>query len=189
MTTYDIEGLATSLSISGSATQITAGEEVTLHGTLRSSTGGRIPSATVILERRAGANGDWEVVRVVPAEDGHVVARLAADAERRLPLEVRGPPPGRGHGLPDVPGDGRRHAGSDPDQTDPTPTPDPTPDPRRHRIRRRHQTQTETHGPTPTPPRPAGDPDTHPHSHCHCRLPPSDPADQEPTPTCVGARC
>lgn len=75
--TYDIEGLATSLSMAGSAAQVTAGQEVTLHGVLRSSTGTRIPSATVILQRRTNPGDPWEVVRVVSADGEEVVARLA----------------------------------------------------------------------------------------------------------------
>jgi hypothetical protein len=74
VTTFDIEGLATSLTITGSSFVVHPGEQVTLHGTLGST--GPIAHTTVILERRDLPGGTWENVRVVPVGETGAVARL-----------------------------------------------------------------------------------------------------------------
>lgn len=124
VTTYDIEGLATSLTISGSATTIAAGEQVTVRGALRSSTGGRIRSATVILERRFSSGGSWENIRVVSAGDPDAVARLipAQSAVYRWRFVDR--PLAEGTVSPTF-----KVTLVPEESDDPTPTPEPTPTP------------------------------------------------------------
>lgn len=69
VTTYDLEGLTTTTTMGGGSTQsIVAGEQVTLTGTLRDGSGGRLPEATVILEAQQFGDGDFRTVEVVPAD-------------------------------------------------------------------------------------------------------------------------
>lgn len=63
---YDLEGLETHVSISGSASTVHAGDSVTLTGALRDSTGARVPGGVLVLEERVGT-GDWTPVRVMDA--------------------------------------------------------------------------------------------------------------------------
>lgn len=67
VTTYDLEGLATSLSISGSATSIEEGEPVTLTARLRDQSGERVPGAMVVLEARPAGAAAFETEAVLPA--------------------------------------------------------------------------------------------------------------------------
>jgi len=75
VTTYDLEGLATALTIAASQAAVNAGDPVTVHGALYTSGSVPIPHATVILERRTDS-GTWENIRVVPVGDGDPVAKI-----------------------------------------------------------------------------------------------------------------
>ncbi|WP_243056659.1 cell envelope integrity protein TolA [Nocardioides sp. SR21] len=61
VTTYDLEGLTTSTSISGPDGAIDAGQEVTLRGAVVDNTGAAIPGARLVLESQ-GPNGGWSLV-------------------------------------------------------------------------------------------------------------------------------
>jgi hypothetical protein len=76
VTTYDLEGLATWLTIASSDVVVRAGQTVTISGGLATSNGASIAHATVILERRDLGSGQWENIRVVDAEDGTPAARI-----------------------------------------------------------------------------------------------------------------
>lgn len=178
VTTYDLEGLYTWLSISASPLVLRSGEEVTLRGNLTTSNGAPIAHATVILERLNDRTGTWENIRVVAAEDGSPVAKLTPtqSAFYRWRFVDRPLAEGSTSGVFVVtvlqPGD------PVPVPTPPTPSPDettppPTPDP-------------ETPAPDPTTdpsPSDGGTPDPEPSSS------PSDPPStiedetEGPTPT------
>ena len=72
VTTYDIEGLRTMVTIAARE-QVREGDEVTLTGRLRTDTGTPVPHATMILEKRAPGADRW--TRVLVAEVGQGVAR------------------------------------------------------------------------------------------------------------------
>ena len=61
VTTYDLEGLTTTTSISGPQGAIEVGQEVTLHGAVVDNTGAPVPSARLVLEAQ-GPNGGWQLV-------------------------------------------------------------------------------------------------------------------------------
>ncbi|WP_205472714.1 hypothetical protein [Nocardioides sp. SYSU D00038] len=65
-TTYDLEGLRTTLGIASTRAAVTAGEEVRVDGGLEVH-GGSLPFATVILERRAWGETAWTPIRVADA--------------------------------------------------------------------------------------------------------------------------
>src|SRR3954468_22895906 len=73
VTTYDLEGLRTSVTIAG---QPSATGDVTITGRLRSGTGDPIPLATMILERRDADGRVWRPVQVAEAKDGVVEATV-----------------------------------------------------------------------------------------------------------------
>ena len=68
VTTYDLEGLATSTTMSASAGQVVAGEGVTLAGALRDSSGARLARATMLLEAKPFGAEAFQTVQVVPAD-------------------------------------------------------------------------------------------------------------------------
>ncbi|WP_126688209.1 hypothetical protein [Nocardioides ferulae] len=68
VTTYDLEGLATSATMTASAAQVVAGEGVTLAGALRDSAGARLSRATMILEAKPYAADEFQTVQVMPAD-------------------------------------------------------------------------------------------------------------------------
>jgi hypothetical protein len=170
VTTFDIEGLAPSLSITGSSVVVHPGAQVTLHGALGST--GPIARATVILERRDLPGGTWETVRVVPVVDTVVVARLNPTRTALYRWRFVDRPLAEGTVsqpflvtvLPVDPGE-------------PTPTPTPP-------------TTTPTPEPTPTPtlPPPPSDPSAPPTPEptpepTQPEAPPSPSASAEPTPS------
>ncbi|GAA4376297.1 hypothetical protein [Nocardioides caricicola] len=61
VTTYDLEGLTTTTSISGPNGVIDPGQEVTLHGAVVDNTGAPLPGARLVLEAQ-GENGAWTLV-------------------------------------------------------------------------------------------------------------------------------
>jgi hypothetical protein len=61
VTTYDLEGLTTSTSISGPDGAIDLGESVTLRGSVTDSSGAPVPDARLVLETQ-GPNGGWSFV-------------------------------------------------------------------------------------------------------------------------------
>lgn len=68
VTTYDLEGLTTSTSISGPDGAIDAGQEVTLHGSVVDSNGSPVPGARLVLESQ-GPNGGWTLVEGADGAD------------------------------------------------------------------------------------------------------------------------
>lgn len=60
VTTYDLEGLRTSTTITGSADRVQEGRPVTLTGTVTVE-GGTLPSTRLVLEEQQ-ADGDWAIV-------------------------------------------------------------------------------------------------------------------------------
>ena len=77
-TRYDLEGLATTTSIEGSAREVRKGEEVRLTGRLRLGQGDRLRSGTLMLESRPADGGAFAVEQVVDAagaQDPTVVVR------------------------------------------------------------------------------------------------------------------
>jgi hypothetical protein len=102
-TTYDLEGLSTSISASVSKARVDAGDRVTVTGTLSTSTGDPLGRSTMILESRTGS-GAWEQVEVVtlrgatatatvtPEEDTsyrwRFVDRPLADGATSVPVDV-----------------------------------------------------------------------------------------------------
>ena len=77
MTTYDVEGLRTLVSISREPGG--PDDEVTLTGRLRTVTGDPIPHATMILERRDPDSRVWKPVLVAEARNGIVRATVQPD--------------------------------------------------------------------------------------------------------------
>ena len=69
ITTYDLEGLATTTEIAGSQHQVAAGDPVTLTGQVRHGRGDRLRRATLMLESKPAGGRDFEVVGVYPAAD------------------------------------------------------------------------------------------------------------------------
>src|SRR6478735_1265270 len=74
VTTYDLEGLTTTTSISGPDGAIDAGQEVTLHGSVADNTGAPLAGARLVLESQ-GPNGGWTLVE---GADGTDVALTVA---------------------------------------------------------------------------------------------------------------
>jgi hypothetical protein len=68
VTTYDLEGLKTVTTISGSATKINKGDPVTLSGSVVDTTGAQVPGARLVLQRKA-ANGTWQTIKGVDGGD------------------------------------------------------------------------------------------------------------------------
>ena len=66
VTTYDLEGLATSTSISGPNGAVDAGQQVTLRGAVVDQAGAPVPGARLVLEAQ-GAGGGWNLVEGVDA--------------------------------------------------------------------------------------------------------------------------
>jgi|tagenome__1003787_1003787.scaffolds.fasta_scaffold20970432_1 hypothetical protein len=79
VTTYDLEGLRTSVTIASS--RASTGGEVTITGRLRTETGDPIPFATMILERREPDSTQWKSVRVAEVQGG--VAHATVQASER----------------------------------------------------------------------------------------------------------
>jgi hypothetical protein len=77
VTTYDLEGLRTSVTIT-SAPASSSGE-VTVTGRLHTETGDPIPFATMILERREPDSRAWKPVRVADVKDGVARATVRGD--------------------------------------------------------------------------------------------------------------
>jgi hypothetical protein len=79
VTTYDLEGLRTVVSISRDRVDADADGEVTITGRLRTETGDPIPHATMILERRNPDSKVWKPVLVAEVRNGGVSATVPAD--------------------------------------------------------------------------------------------------------------
>lgn len=77
VTTYDIEGLRTLVSISRE--HVGRDDEVTITGRLRTMTGDPIPHATMVLERRTPGSKVWKPVLVADASNGGVRATVQVD--------------------------------------------------------------------------------------------------------------
>ena len=147
VTTYDLEGLTTWLSIDAAPRVVQAGEEVTIRGNLNTSNGAPFSFATVILERLDDHTGTWENIRVVDASDGTAVAKLnpAKSAFYRWRFVDRP----LAEGSASAPFVVTVIAPGEPTPTTPaTPTPTPTPTP----------TQTPTLPVPPSTPTPTPDP-------------------------------
>jgi hypothetical protein len=69
VTTYDVEGLRTLVSISQEPDR-SNGDEVTITGRLSTMTGDPIPHATMVLERRLPGSREWKPVAVADVERG-----------------------------------------------------------------------------------------------------------------------
>lgn len=69
-TTYDLEGLATGLSIASRSTTLVAGESVRIDGTLSATGEATVPHATAVLEKLTADATDWAPVRVADAAGG-----------------------------------------------------------------------------------------------------------------------
>ncbi len=74
VTTYDVEGLRTLVSISRELTA--SDDEVTITGQLRTMTGDPIPHATMVLERRNPGSRVWKQVLVADVRNGVVRATV-----------------------------------------------------------------------------------------------------------------
>jgi hypothetical protein len=77
VTTYDLEGLRTSVTIA--AGRVSGDGEVTVTGRLRTETGDPIPFATMILERRDPGSRQWKQVQVASVDDGVAQATVRVD--------------------------------------------------------------------------------------------------------------
>jgi hypothetical protein len=81
VTTYDVEGLRTRVTISTDRSAVGPGAPVTLTGRLSTQTGDRVPHATLILEERRPGSPLW--TRVVVAPVGPDGARAQVEPEGR----------------------------------------------------------------------------------------------------------
>ena len=79
VTTYDLEGLRTSVTISSQ--RVPTRGDVTITGRLQTETGDPIPFATMILERREPDSRQWKPVEVADVQGG--VARATVPAGER----------------------------------------------------------------------------------------------------------
>ncbi len=77
VTTYDVEGLRTVISIDRKPGD--TDDEVTITGELRTVTGDPIPHATMVLERRLPTSKVWKPVAVAPVEKGIARATVTTD--------------------------------------------------------------------------------------------------------------
>jgi hypothetical protein len=155
VTTYDLEGLATSTSIDGPSGSVDAGTPVTLRGDL-SVIGGDLGPARLVLERRT-AHGGWAIVQGVDTVAGQpveltvrpdatttyrweLVDRPLAEGSASAPLtvQVNGSPGGSG-GPSDQPAPSQQ------------PTPSQSPTPSSHPTPSQHPTPSSTPKPTSTP--------------------------------------
>lgn len=75
--TFDLEGLATTTSISGTAA-VPAGEPARLTGSLRDQAGARVPRATLLLEQRTSDDQPWRTVFRGPDDSDPVVVDASA---------------------------------------------------------------------------------------------------------------
>lgn len=76
-TTYDLEGVDTSLDITVGRTQAPRGAKVPFVAHLRTDRGADVPDSTVILERRVEGASTWEAVATAPAGGGPVTVQIA----------------------------------------------------------------------------------------------------------------
>lgn len=143
VTTYDLEGLDTWLSIDASDRIVKPGQPVTLRGDLHTSNGHPIDHATVILERHDPLTGRWENIRVVDVGARGPVAQI--EPTRTAYYRWRFVDRPLAEGATSAPFVVAVLDAGDPTPTDPTPTPTPTPDP----------TTPEPTTPTPTLPTPS----------------------------------
>ncbi len=85
-TTYDLEGYTSNIEISGSHSQISVGEEVTLHGVLRDGADRSVPRGLLVLEQSTGG-GEFTPVegaaRAATDGDPSVTVRPDVDTEYR----------------------------------------------------------------------------------------------------------
>lgn len=78
VTTYDVEALRTSVTISTTRGPGRGGP-VTVEGLLRTGTGDPVPNATMILERRLPDSARWRPVLVADVEHGRALATVPGD--------------------------------------------------------------------------------------------------------------
>jgi hypothetical protein len=78
VTTYDVEALRTTVTISASG-ETKDGSEVTLTGQLATGTGDPVPHATLVLERRSSERSGWQPVLVADVEHGIARATVPGD--------------------------------------------------------------------------------------------------------------
>jgi hypothetical protein len=78
VTTYDVEGLQTQVTIAREPGR-SDDDEVTIIGRLRTLTGDPIPHATMVLERRDPGSKVWEPVQVADVSNGGVRATVRND--------------------------------------------------------------------------------------------------------------
>jgi hypothetical protein len=125
VTTYDIEGLRTMVTIAAEHEKVREGDAVTITGRLSTDTGTPVPHPTMILEKRESRSGRWtpvlvadvknDVARATVKPDGptqyrwRFVDRPLADGATSMPLLLDVVPPVPTH------------------EPDPTPTPSPSP--------------------------------------------------------------
>jgi len=83
VTTYDLEGLTTTTTISGPDGAIDAGQEVTLHGSVLDNTGAPLTDARLVLESQ-GPNGDWSLVEGADGADVAVTVAPEVTTTYRL---------------------------------------------------------------------------------------------------------
>lgn len=81
VTTYDIEGLRTAVTIEADRPVVEPGQPVTISGRLSTETGDRVPHASMVLEQRRVGTPTWTPVLVAPVgPDG---ARAQVEPEER----------------------------------------------------------------------------------------------------------
>jgi hypothetical protein len=76
VTTYDVEGLRTRVTIAADRLVVDEGDAVTLTGRLRTETGDPVPHATLILEQRRAGSSRWTPVLVAPVGRDGARARV-----------------------------------------------------------------------------------------------------------------
>lgn len=77
VSTFDLEGLATTTSIGLGRDHVEAGETVRLTGAVRDQSGNRVPGATLLLEQRTAGDAAWRPVRVAGNGSAPVVVDAA----------------------------------------------------------------------------------------------------------------
>ncbi|WP_193607918.1 hypothetical protein [Nocardioides lijunqiniae] len=164
VTTYDVEGLATSTQMLGGRTTVEAGESVELRGVLEVS-GGVVPDATLLLEELPAGAQRWTTVAVVDADDARVtvtpttrtsyrwrfVDRPLAEASESLTYVVDVAPTAPAP----APSPAAPSAEPAPAPAPPKPSPQPAPKPPKA-----SPSQAPAPAPVPTPPAPSATPVT-----------------------------
>lgn len=81
VTTYDLEGLTTTTTITGSEATIESGQAVTIRGSVVDGTGADLPDTRLVLEADDGSG--WKVVKTVEGADPRVTVKPEATTTYR----------------------------------------------------------------------------------------------------------